>query len=638
MAWRFADLPISTKFMVTLGIPVLGMVLLIGKQVDSNLKRNTVLSYITEESAKIALYSDVLHELQKERAYSVAYLSGKPISAQKLRSQFLSTDATVNALQRPLFDREFPQESTRTFNGLELLRAQVLARSVEPFMVLRTYRSMGLAMLEELFRVGKLALDPFTKERLYAHTRLLNAKEALGEVRDLLNMEALDGAIATSDLSELSNRVAQYETNMLLFERDASPEVLGSYRTIFQGPDVNFMRSVIGTVKERRTVDQALVNTPYWWEISLGTVDKLKEVENRSMELITEANEANSRDARIRLFVVIAALIGVVGAVMIMGSVIMRGVRSTVDEVTLATQALAVGDVSAEVPVTSNDEVGRMATAFNSMIANIRSLANSAESIGKGDYETTVFVRSEQDVLGMALSRMKENLSAARLRDTEQTAALQAEKAKLQEANERIHILIKEMHHRVKNNLQVIASLLRLQEGTIGDERLQHAFEQSRSRVTSMALIHEKLYKGDELARVEVAQYLAELFAELVRVNDVDERIRYTTDLDPGLAFDLDTMVPLGLLFNELITNSFKHAFKGRAAGLVTLGLHRSDDRTFDLLYGDDGVGMPPEKLQANDATLGVTLIESLVEQLNGRMTVNLEGPGTQYHIRFRSR
>ena len=638
MAWRFADLPISTKFMVTLGIPVLGMVLLIGKQVDSNLKRSTVFSYITEESANIALYSDVLHELQKERAYALAYLQGRPINELKLKAQFMNTDEAVNALQQPSFTREYPVESTRTFNGLDLLRDQVLMRSMEPMTVFRTYRSMGQAMVDELWRVGKLALDPFTKERLYAHTRLLNAKEALGEVRDLLNMDAGNDGQSALDLAELSGRVAQYETNMLLFERDASPEVLGSYRNIFQGSDVNFMRSVIGTVKERRMVDRALVNTPYWWDISLGTVDKLKEVEDRSMALITEANVANSRDARIRLLVVIAALIGVVGAVMIMGFVIMRGVRSTVDEVTHATQALAVGDVSAEVPVTSNDEVGRMALAFNSMTANIRSLANSAESIGKGDYDTAVIVRSEHDVLGMALSRMKENLAAARLRDTEQTLALQTEKAKLEQANERIHILIKEMHHRVKNNLQVIASLLRLQEGTIGDERLQHAFEQSRSRVTSMALIHEKLYKGDELARVEVAQYLAELFAELVRVNDVDERIRYTTDLDPGLTFDLDTMVPLGLLFNELITNSFKHAFKGRASGLVTLSLHRSDERTFDLVYGDDGVGMSPEKLQANDATLGVTLIESLVEQLNGRMSVNLEGPGTQYHIRFRSR
>ncbi len=108
---------------------------------------------------------------------------------------------------------------------------------------------------------------------------------------------------------------------------------------------------------------------------------------------------------------------------------------------------------------------------------------------------------------------MKENLKAARLRDNEQTAALQAEKQKLEEANERIQVLIKEMHHRVKNNLQVIASLLRLQAGNI--HRMSDCSTPStkaRAGCTSMALIHEKLYKGDELATLDLGMYIQELF------------------------------------------------------------------------------------------------------------------------------
>ena len=97
-----------------------------------------------------------------------------------------------------------------------------------------------------------------------------------------------------------------------------------------------------------------------------------------------------------------------------------------------------MGDISAEVPVNSTDEIGQMALSFNGMIDNIRSLARSAEAIGKGNYDTPVNVRGPQDVLGIALTRMKENLKAARLRDNEQTRALQAEKAKLEQANERI--------------------------------------------------------------------------------------------------------------------------------------------------------------------------------------------------------
>ena len=235
-----------------------------------------------------------------------------------------------------------------------------------------------------------------------------------------------------------------------------------------------------------------------------------------------------------------------------------------------------------------------------------------------------------------SLARMKENLKAARLRDLEQNQALQAEKAKLELANARIRVLIKEIHHRVKNNLQVIASLLRLQGSTIEDHDLQQVFDQSQSRVTSMALIHEKLYKGDDLAQLDLALYLKELFAELVDLNSVSGTIRYRTTIEPGLQLDLNTMVPLGLILNELITNSFKHAFKGRSGGNIELAIHRVDGGDIDLQYRDDGVGIPQEKLLNDGATLGVSLIESLVEQLNGYFTVDSDAAGTRYHIRIK--
>ena len=552
--------------------------------------------------------------------------------------QFARTDQVIKALHVPAFQRTLPEEGDRAFNGLDVLRDRVLRRQADVATVVRSYRAIDHAMLDELGRVAKLAYDPSTKDRVYAHLRLLNAKEALSTVSDQLSIVFNNGGPTNEQLMELSELVSQYETNMLLFERDASPEVLALYREVFQGPDVNFMRAVIGTVKERRQVDRELLASQRWWELALEAQEKLKQVEDRSLVYILEETRDISRTASLKLLIVLAALIGVVGAVAVMGFVIMRGVRTTVNAVSHAARALATGDVSAEVPVSSNDEVGQMARSFNGMIRNIRSLASSAEAIGKGNYDTPVDVRGSQDVLGLALSRMRENLKAARLRDNEQTLALQAEKEKLEQANERIQVLIKEMHHRVKNNLQVIASLLRLQAATIVDERVKEAFEQSQNRVTSMALIHEKLYKGDELAMVDVANYLQELFAELVRLNDVSDSIKYDTRIDDGLAFDLHTMVPLGLLMNELITNSLKHAFTGRPAGLIQLSIHRADDGGFDLHYADDGVGMPPDRQQGGEETLGMTLIESLVDQLNGHLAVESTDSGTRYHIRFRMR
>jgi two-component sensor histidine kinase/HAMP domain-containing protein len=637
MQWHFADLPVRTKFLVTLGIPVLGMVLLIGKQVDSSLKRSSVYEYIKMQAEQISLFSNVMHEVQRESAYSVGYLTAQPVTTVKLRLQHAHTDEAIAALQRTTHLNALPMEENGSFSGLNILRGRVLEGHTDPYTVSRTYRAMDSALLEELGRMGKLALDPETKDRLYAHLRLLNAKEALSVVRDKLSIGLNDVDLNHAEIAELSELISQYEANMFLFERDAPPEVMSTYRDVFQGPDVNFMRSIIGTVKERRVLDHGTLASQQWWELSLRALDKLKMVEDHSLELIEEATAANSRDARIRLFIVLAALIGVVGAVTIMGFVIMRGVRNTVNEVAHAARSLAMGDVRATVPVSSTDEIGQMALSFNGMIDNIRSLASSAEAIGKGNYDTYVTVRGPQDVLGNALLRMKQNLKAAKLRDTEQALALQQEKQKIEQANERIHLLIKEMHHRVKNNLQVVASLLRLQAGTIADERLQQAFDQSQSRVTSMALIHEKLYKGDELSQLDVSLYIHELFSELVRLNDVSDRIKYKTDIHADLVLDLHTMVPLGLLLNELITNSFKHAFNGREEGLIHLGIQRVGEREFDLRYTDDGVGIPDDKRSSDGATLGVSLIESLVEQLNGLMTVEGGPMGTHYHIRFRT-
>ncbi|MCB0765442.1 MAG: nitrate- and nitrite sensing domain-containing protein, partial [Flavobacteriales bacterium] len=372
MTWRFADLPVRTKFMVTLGIPVLGMVLLIGKQVDSSLKRSGVYEYIKEQSERIGLFSNVMHELQKESAYSVGYLTGRSVSTMKLRLQFARSDGAIAALQDPALKNSMMLDDIGAFNGLGILRDRVLEHQTDIRSVSRTYRSMDHAMLDELGRVQKLALDPETKDRMYAHIRLLNAKEALSVVRDQLSIALSNQELEEHELAELGEQVSQYETNMLLFERDAPPEVMSTYRDVFQGPDVNFMRSIIGSVKEHRLVDRSSIASQEWWDLSLRALDKLKIVEDHSLDMIVQNTAANSRDARYRLLIVLAALIGVVGAVTIMGFVLLRGVSSTVNEVANAARSLALGDVSAEVPVSSSDEVGQMALSFNGMIDNIR--------------------------------------------------------------------------------------------------------------------------------------------------------------------------------------------------------------------------------------------------------------------------
>ncbi len=637
MQLRFADLPIRTKFLITLGIPVIGLVLLIGKQLDGSRKRKDVLGYVSMQAGNIKLLGDLGNALQLEGAQSVAWLEGVDLNEQRMVVRRNTTDQAILRLNDPGLHMELEIRPGQELAELQGLRERVLARTIAAAETEQAFRAMSVRQLEKQVQTFRQAMDPEINERLFAHLNLLNAKEALNDLRTGILRGLSAPGMNNAQIAELNERIAQYNTNTLLFQRDAASEVRDRYVAVFQGEEVNFMRTVIGTIHENRSLNGLRMAPQSWWDLSGKAVEQLRNVETASIDAIISLSTNNARSATYRLLIVLGALLGVVGAVLVMAIVIMRGIRSTVEQVTSATSALALGDVRAHVPVNSRDEIGQMALTFNGMIDNIRSLAASADAIGKGNYDTPVPVRGEQDVLGNALARMRDNLKAARARDVEQNLALTQEKEKLERANERIKVLIKEIHHRVKNNLQVVASLLRLQSETIEDEKLQQVFGQSQSRVASMALIHEKLYKGEDLAEIDIGQYIKELFAELIQLNNVRDSIRYQTTVEKGIALDLDTMVPLGLVLNELITNSFKHAFLGRDQGMIDLQLHRVADNEYDLIYSDNGVGIPQEKLSAEGATLGMSLIDSLVEQLNGYLTVESDGHGTRYHIRFRT-
>jgi two-component sensor histidine kinase/HAMP domain-containing protein len=634
MRFRFADLPVSTKFLVTLAIPVLGLVLLLGKEVDSSLKRRNVLGYINAQTEHIAALGNMVYQLQQERALGVAYLCRVPLNERRLDLENARTEEALNALRAQASPTDHGLLRSSAFDGIEVLRARVRDRRTDAPTAERMYRALVEALLKDLGALTNLPVDIETKDRLYAHLSLVNASAEFCTIRNLLLRLYANTPVAEGELAGFPAQLSAMETNLLFFERDALPEVLDTYRRTYQGANVNTAKTAMNMLRERAGSARRMP-AGQWWNVGSGVQEQMRHVEESSIDALRLAATQNAHGAERRLLLVLAALLTVVVAVGTMTFVIVRELSRTVSEVTRAAYALSQGDVSAKVPVRSADEIGGMVRSFNRMMDHVRSLATAADSIGKGNYGTMVDVRGQQDVLGHALTRMKDNLLAARLRDLEQNSALKAEKEKLQEANERIKVLIKEIHHRVKNNLQVIVSLLRLQAASIDDERLRRLFGQSQSRVASMALIHERLYKGEDLAQVDVANYLQELFAELVRLNEVHAAIRCETDIEPDLQLGLDTMVPLSLIVNELITNSFKHAFAGRDHGTVEITVKSLRDGDYGLFYSDDGVGMGASTGAQAD-TLGVSLIVGLAEQLNGTYRVESDLHGTHTTVTFR--
>ena len=220
---------------------------------------------------------------------------------------------------------------------------------------------------------------------------------------------------------------------------------------------------------------------------------------------------------------------------------------------------------------------------------------------------------------------------------TQAAVAIQRKRAEeaLKESLQEKEVLLKEIHHRVKNNMQVISSLLSLQSRHLHDPKAIGMFKDSQHRIRSMALVHEKLYQSPDLSRIDFGQYLENLVVYLVHSYQVDSgRIRMRIDVGDA-ALDINTAIPCGLIVNELVTNALKHAFPGGRKGEVRITLRRGDDGRLTLKVADDGAGWPAGVDFRRTDTLGLQLVTMLVDQLDG--TIELEPKaGTIFRIVFR--
>lgn len=213
--------------------------------------------------------------------------------------------------------------------------------------------------------------------------------------------------------------------------------------------------------------------------------------------------------------------------------------------------------------------------------------------------------------------------------------------AQLSESLKEKEVLLKEIHHRVKNNMQIISSLLRLQSWHIKNKKMREMFEVSQSRIRSMALIHKKLYQSQDLARIDFYDYIKSLTNSLVSTYRVGlEPITFKLDIKK-VYFDINTAIPLGLIINELVTNSLKYAFPEQRAwgetdnskGEIFLSLHSYKGRV-SLIVRDNGMGLPKDFNFRKTESMGLQLVNDLVAQLDGTIELQEEG-GTSFKITF---
>jgi len=206
----------------------------------------------------------------------------------------------------------------------------------------------------------------------------------------------------------------------------------------------------------------------------------------------------------------------------------------------------------------------------------------------------------------------------------------------LKDVIEQRELLIKEIHHRVRNNLQTISGLLELQKGTLKDEQLLAVLNEGQSRINSIALIHQSLYQTDDLVSIDFKPFLVELANKISELFDSYKR-EFVLDIEmDDMQFNVDTSIPLGLILNELLTNSLKYAHNAKGLVHVSIAIKETAPLHFELIYSDNGPGLSEQINLEKPSNLGLRLIKGLAGQLRGKIDYSFHEKST-FHISFKS-
>lgn len=213
--------------------------------------------------------------------------------------------------------------------------------------------------------------------------------------------------------------------------------------------------------------------------------------------------------------------------------------------------------------------------------------------------------------------------------------ALYHSKKQLTAQMEEKETLLKEVHHRVKNNLQTVSSLLSLQCRNVEEAKMKTLLKSTQNRVISMAMVHEMLYMRNDISKIEYKSYVQELSEYLIRsIKGLDSKVQLKIDI-PDIKLGIDTAIPLGLLINEAVTNALKYGFADEEEGEIYIVLKKELDKQYVLNIGDNGKGFPETVTYKNSKSLGLKLIHNLTRQLKGTIQRDQTKKGTNYIIRF---
>ena len=324
--------------------------------------------------------------------------------------------------------------------------------------------------------------------------------------------------------------------------------------------------------------------------------------------------------------VMLWTILGAFALAVASGFVMSRALVNPIRMLARGASRIEGGELDYRVQASTSDEIGDLARSFNSMAAalgeKILELESADLQLRKANDELEANVAERT----LDLAKTNEDLTMEiqlRKNTEERISASLSEK----------EILLKEINHRVKNNLQIISSLLNLQSRDIKDPQALHSFEVSQERIMAMALVHEKLYRSDDLAKIDFGDYIRSLTDDLRQSHGLGSRHLDLQVQAESIFLGVDIAIPCGLIVNELISNSIKHAFPGDRTGEIVVRLS-SVGENYIVSVRDDGVGLPQDLDLASTSTLGMTIVNALAGQLEGSVAFHSNG-GVEISVTF---
>lgn len=268
---------------------------------------------------------------------------------------------------------------------------------------------------------------------------------------------------------------------------------------------------------------------------------------------------------------------------------------------------------------------------LNSDINNLMDSSLNWDSVGHS-FDTNLINKSGTKIpISISITRVDKNSWACLAHDLSER--IKHEKEIIKSLAEK-EVLLKEIHHRVKNNLQIISSLLNFQSNSIPDESVKAMFLESQDRIRTMALIHTKLYQSKNLGEIKVYEYLDSLVSSLKGSYSIETDIELEIETQISV-FEIETVIPLGLIINELVTNSLKYAFKGKNNGKIYIYIKLKNKNTCVIEIGDNGSGLPKNFILNYSETLGLQLVKIFSEQLQGKIIHDTSVKGTKFILTF---